>query len=450
MSRSLQAGLFAAKKHLLRPTQPRRLQPHHYNARFSTLSRKNCYWTKFYSDVDRCIAENFWGSLGIFIKSKEYGDPYIQQLEAMGYDFSIHGKPAPYEQSIQWVTSKLDKLVAEGDIAEQDVLRPGKAFSDSKDNHSTVCFKKIGEAVSPNLEPINLLTPDVFVNMLASGYFPIGEAIREHTNQTLAEHDLAHMAGFISNPNYMKAVRQGFNIVNNKCRHNPRIAKALTNFDSAYSLRLYYLIEVFTEVPEHKKQRLQQLIELPCNAMPNKDAITDFLLHKAQRPDELYRYLATLYSEFHSLVNALGGESRDVLNRRRKFHRGNTLGGFYDTVSTQTSKFAGNSIYAIFLNAKATLENVRSNHPEFLNSVTEVHAPAIGSLIGTSQLSVEDWVLEAMKHETPRKDSKLYQYIGESGFWGEDHLLYQAYCSPEFDKDLSQQADITDTSTPTL
>lgn len=40
--------------------------------------------------------------------------------------------------------------------------------------------------------------------MLAHGYFPIGAPIREHTNQTLCEHDIAHIAGFISNPKITK------------------------------------------------------------------------------------------------------------------------------------------------------------------------------------------------------------------------------------------------------
>lgn len=209
----------------------------------------------------------------------------------------------------------------------------------------------------------------------------------------------------------------------------------MQSFDSAYSLRLYYLIEVFTEVPDAQKERLHDLLGFTHEEVSSKAQIVSLLKKKGKDPAELYSYLSTLYWQYHSLVNPLGGESRDVLNRRRKFHRGSPRGSFYDNVSKRASKFSTNSIYAIFLNAKATLENVRSNHENYWQSIEEAHAPIIGALLGTSYLSIEDWVLEAVE-EIPRKDSKLYRYIHDSGFWNEENLLYQAYCSEEYDRIL--------------
>ena len=297
-------------------------------------------------------------------------------------------------------------------------------------------FIPVGGKVPENAIALNLLLPDLFVNMLSSGYFPIGNAEREHTNQTLGEHDLAHMAAFVSSPRYTKATREAFRRVGQKMKNNPRVLQALQSFDSAYSLRIYYTIEVFTEIAQGKKERLQELIELPLTMKVNKEMIDQFLLEKAQNPAQLYQYLAKLYWDFHYLVNPLGGESRDVLNRKRKFHRDGSLGSFYDNVSALSSKFAQNSLYSLFLNAKAMLENKRSNHPDFLKSITEVHSLLVGSLIGTSQLEIEDWVLECVE-EIPNQNSKLYRYIHESGLWTDKNLLYRAFCEEDYDKILN-------------
>ena len=396
------------------------------------------FWTEYFADVDRCIQENFWGSLSIYKKTKLFRDPYIGQLESMGYNFNDgEEKPARFYDSLKWVFQEIQRHIDEGRLGEDEALWPGKAFElIGKDGEKTYVFVPIGGQVPENAAPLNLLTPEVFVGMLSSGYFPISNAIREHTNQTLAEHDLAHMAGFVSSPRFTKAVREAFQRVSHKMQTNPRVARALQEFDSAYSLRLYYTIEVFTEIPKAHRAELQQLIELPLNMDLNKEAIDAFLLEKAQHPDEFYRYLAKLYWQFHRLVNPLGGESRDVLNRRRKFHReGKLQGGFYDNVSKLSSKFSRNSIYSLFLNAKAALENKRSNHADYLKSITEIHSIIIGTLIGTSQLEIEDWVLGCIE-EVPDPSSKLYRYIQGSGLWNENHLLYKAFCSPNYDEVL--------------
>lgn len=393
------------------------------------------YWAAFFAQADETIEENFWGNLNIVRKSKLYDDPYVRQLEKMGYGFDLENPHfTPFLNSVRWICQELVRLVEEGQVTDDEILWPAKAFSLG----DSYVFVPLGQPVPFGAEALNLLTPDVFVRMLAEGYFPIGEPIREHTNQTLSEHDLAHMAGFVSNARYMKAVREAFRRVGQKQRENPRVAQALEHFDSLYSLRLYYMVEVFTEVPEEGREELQKLIELPLGRLYTKEEVVAFLEQKAQEPTELYRYLSQLYARFHALVNPLGGESRDMLNRRRKFRRGNTLGSFYDAISTLSSKFYGNSLYSIFLNANAALENKRSNHPDFLASIEEIHAPVLGALLGTSWLSVEDWVLECTE-EIPNPNSKLYHYLHDSGFWDQRHVIHWAYCHPEYDLVLTQE-----------
>ncbi len=393
------------------------------------------YWQQYYDTVDTALEENFWGNLSIYKKSEDYGDPYIEQMKHMGYCIDPGNEhPSPFAQSIAWIVDQIKGFIDTGIITQQDAIWPSKAFIVEED----VIFVRFGDAVPENAKSINLLRPCTFVKMLAQGHFPIGDAIRKHTNQTMAEHDLAHMAGFVSSPEYMSAVRKAFGLIVQKMEINADIATALEHFDSVYSLRLYYLIEVFTEIRPEKRDRLEELIELPLSTVVCKENIVTFLQQKAEKPSELYKYLSRLYLEFHTLVNAVGGESRDMLNRRRKFKRGDQLGTFYESVSTLTSKYNGNSIWAMFLNAKAALENKRSNHNDFWRAIEEIHAPFIGAIIGTSQMNTTDWILEA-SNEVVSVDSKLYKYIHNSGFWDKRHAIYWAHCCEDYTYVLTEE-----------
>ncbi len=183
----------------------------------------------------------------------------------------------------------------------------------------------MGEPVPGGAKELNLLAPDVFVEMLSQGYFPIGAPIREHTNQVLCKHDAAHIAGFLSNPSYMKATRDAFRLIGKKMELDPKLKKALSNFDSLYSLRIYYMIEIFSIIPEDKHADLEKLLNLkiadfslnePEKIYPN---VLEFL--NSKNPEELNQYLYRVYDGFPKIINPLGGESRDILNRTRKFGR---------------------------------------------------------------------------------------------------------------------------------
>lgn len=399
------------------------------------------FWKHYFTDANRAISENFWGNLSVLKRAYKHHDAYALQLKEMGYSFKEGvERYAPFYDTVNWALTKLNYLVNSSQVSEVDIIVPAKAFAIEQAGVKKVVYIPFGQAVPVGAIELNLLPPDVFVEMLAQGYFPIGAPIREHTNQTLCEHDMAHIAGFISHPNYMKAIRQAFQRVKVMMEENPAIKTALSNFDSLYSLRLYYMIEVFSIVSASSKETLEDLLRLrvedysldrPQEIYPR---IVDFLL--AAEPANLNKYLYRLYEAFPSLVNPLGGESRDILNRTRKFGRGNQSGSFYSTMSNLDSKFDGSSIYSLLLNAKAALENKRSNHPDYEKTIREIHAPLIGSLLGTCQLTVEDWVFEAIK-EVPDKDSKLYKYIVGTGLWNKSHVLYWAYGHPDCTKVLT-------------
>ncbi len=107
-------------------------------------------------------------------------------------------------------------------------------------------------------------------------------------------------------------------------------------------------------------------------------------------------------------------------------------------MSNLDSKFDGSSIYSMVLNAKAALENKRSNHSDYAETIKLIHAPVIASLLGTSQLTVDDWVSQAVK-ETPDTNSKLYKYICKTGLWDKSHVLYWAYGHPDYTKILTKE-----------
>ena len=413
------------------------------------LQQLSPFWQGYFEVAELAIEENFWGNLSILKKAHGHHDAYAKQLEAIGYSFETGNEHAvSFYQTVKWTLDKLNHLIDSKQLSSKDVLLPGKAFEVLQNGQKKQLFISLGSEVPHHAQELNLLPPDVFVKMLAKGFFPIGAPIREHTNQTLCEHDIAHIAGFISCPSYMKTIRQAFRKVGEKMQNNPMIRHALSNFDSLYSLRLYYMIEVFSIIPEENKQRLETLLQLQIKDYSLDEPETiypkvlDFL--KSKNPAELNRYLYRVYEGFSSIVNPLGGESRDILNRTRKFGRSNQMGSFYSSMSNLDSKFDGSSIYSLFLNAKAALENKRSNHRDYEETIKSIHAPLIASMLGTCQLSVEDWVLQAIE-EVPDRNSKLYKYICETGLWNKSHVLYWAYGYPDYTKILTK-SDFSDDS----
>lgn len=407
-----------------------------------TFQNLTPFWKEYFHTADSAIKENFWGSLATFKKAYQQDDAYAKQLTQMGYCFDKEKEtPASFYQAITWTLEKLTHIVTSGQLHESDVLLPGKAFEIQENKQKKEIFVCLGGKIPPDAKELNLLPPNVFVNMLSQGFFPIGAPIREHTNQTLCEHDMAHIAGFISCLPYMKSVRHGFQKIKQKMQLNPTIETTLANFDSLYSLRLYYMIEIFSILPEKNKAPLEKLLGLKISDFsldqPEKiyPKVVAFLMSK--NPSDLNQYLYHVYEGFDRIINPLGGESRDILNRTRKFGRGNQLGSFYSKMSNLDSKFDGSSIYSLFLNAKAALENKRSNHSDYEETIRLIHAPAIASLLGTSQLTVNDWVEQAVE-EHPNKDSKLYKYICKTGLWNKSHVIYWAYGHPDYTKVLKK------------
>ncbi len=385
------------------------------------------FWKRYFKKADDAIKENFWGNLSTLKRAHYQRDSYAQQLVEMGYCFDKRNEKHPsFYNIVAWTLKKLSLF------DKNDLILPGKAFVTKQNIPIFVC---LGSSEIPHeAKELNLLSPSVFVKMVASGFFPIGQPIREHTNQTLCEHDVSHIAGFINNGEYMKAVRRGFCRINDKLQTNPQLKIALCDFNSIYSLRLYYMIEVIAVISPLAKKRLECLVGVQLEDFSSiLPMITSILL--AKTPPVLNCYLYRLYDEFPRLVNPLGGESRDILNRTRKFTRSNQAGFIYSTKSNLDSKFDGSSLYSMYFNAKCSLENKRSNHLDYKDAIKFIHAPFIAALIGTSQLTIQDWV-DSCVEEIPNKNSAMYRYICQTGIWNESHVIFWAFGHPDYTKIL--------------
>jgi hypothetical protein len=186
------------------------------------------YWTNFYNIVDKTIEEDFQGNLTTFRNAKLFDDPYIKQLEAMGMILD-QDDPQPFkmENAIKWIFSRLEELKNQDSGQWKDhLLWPAKVY---KSKIRKLVFKRIGEPIaSTDGEPMEgIIPPFVFVYMLSQGYFPVGGVDRGNTNQSIAQHDIAHMCGFISCPAYMKAIRQAFKSIADVMLFNQAVMKEL-------------------------------------------------------------------------------------------------------------------------------------------------------------------------------------------------------------------------------
>jgi hypothetical protein len=115
----------------------------------------------------------------------------------------------------------------------------------------------------------------------------------------------------------------------------------------------------------------------------------------------------------------------------------NQGGSLYSTMSNLESEFDGGSIYSIIFNAMAALENKRSNHKDDNETIELIYAPVLGTLIGTCQLKIEDWVHSAIV-EVPDPTSKIHKYICQTGLWNKAHVLFHAYNNPDCTKVLTK------------
>jgi len=415
---------------------------------------------KWTDEIDRAICEDFAASQKVLWRNFVAGDSYAQQMSQMGYRFGTDPHSATFSECLLWLRSqpgatqfvpvKMFRNKETGAARSVDLFRallppPDTApilkatvqEDSSRSSSRIVCVtdSTCDDLFSDsNYASANLLTPAEFVSLLSSGRFPIGDAVREHTNQTLAAHDIAHLAGFVSNPAYAFQIRRLFSAVGVQLKQNRRVQAALDHFTSLLSLRLYYLVEVLVIVKD--TATLESALgfsvhEYPLDARNGESRAKIVARLSALDPVALANYMNALCRVFHSVVDPLGGESRDLYNRRRKHKRGQAQANasqlLYESAS---SKFAGNSLYSLYYSVQDALENERSSHASYATTIDRIYATFILALVGTAQLTVRDWIDGSIELE-PTQDSRLFYYI--DSMFSPSQLFWRAFCSKEYD-----------------
>src|SRR5262249_130152 len=95
-----------------------------------------------------------------------------------------------------------ERIIAEhvaAGISPDDVIRPGRAFSDESGQLHFISYLVKPSAGWAEIDTSEL-GPDAIGRMLASGLFPL--------SQRRMGHDLAHLTGFLSHPEYMTGIRR--------------------------------------------------------------------------------------------------------------------------------------------------------------------------------------------------------------------------------------------------
>ena len=409
-------------------------------------------WMPYIRAVQQSVDINFYGNISLLKEAEMAGDYYIPQLKRFGLNLAAgQESPVDYLKAINVILSSLTDLRDRKLVTDNDLLWPARMvkLADGQLQPTPLCQAAViddnsgNTSTSEQLLEDGVLSPIDFIRTLAAGFFPLGGDQVLHTNQSLAEHDLAHMTSFINNPTYMAAIRQMARRVleqalNDFNKDKPpvevgSVLAALNDFNSPFSLRIYYAVEAYVCIDPGQKDKLQELLtirdgnktivrQLPLDwSSVKSEVVQEWLIESWRRVGDVQfmKSMSRVYEAYLSLTISLGGESLDLLNRARKFDKPN---------KRMTGKYERSNIHYWHQKGLRCLRNIRPCHADnaFLNSIIKVHTPFIGALVGTSLLSIEDWVA-ASSEFTVDTNSPLYNYICQSGFWTSDSLLYTSF-----------------------
>jgi len=402
-------------------------------------------WQPYIAIVNSAIQMNFWGNRSTLRDAAVVADGYLESLHHLGLSLTA-GRALEFGSALKRLLLDLEFT----DVPPHQKIWPGRAlFPPSSgldgDFPPAPVFLPLtgpcpGALMGSEMADIRdgrfggILSPLDFFRMIDGGLFPMGDHRVLHTNQALAEHDLAHLVSFVRQPAYMAAMRrlasrvlQQADPVQNPASHAD-VKAALLDFESPFATRLYYAAEIFVTILPEKRPVVEGLIncfqyQLPFEwasvSRPNVEAFLFGVLHEVG-PMQFMCFLSDIYDQFLSFATSLGGESLDVINRARKFDRPN---------KALRSEFEMSSIHYWHQKGLRCLRNIRpvpEQEAAFCHSIKAVHTVFIGALIGTSLLSIDDWLVPSAEFVVPPL-CLLRQYICGSGLWAGDSLLYECF-----------------------
>ncbi len=285
---------------------------------------------------------------------------------------------------ISTYNKNMDDLVSKKIINKEDVLKPAFVFKTADEKF---IWKTFGEKVPENARLWGgVLTTEIYNKMIKEGFFPMGS--EEHTPTLISafEHDLAHLTGFMENPEFMKAI------------------KKLADFDSSNQTdyqkqRAYYFNEGAITISSANDKQLFKTLRLSDEMKhnPSKVSYEEMLTYlKSIRHEELEKTrLAILKSEDFYTVS--GGAGREPMSRIRH--------PFHDIVQTK----------------KRTLSQAKEDANGVFRPVVVIEQLAAFQvmMLKFREVKATDW-LYAINH-TVKKDSSVYNLFIDKKLWADDN-----------------------------
>lgn len=283
------------------------------------------FWEDYNEKFIKNTREYIEKYLAFYVKEKESGNPHIAFLEILGFRF----QPALVVPDLLPMMEQIELQVRHNilldRIHEKDVLWPHMRI---------VVQDSIGQKlVAYEIEPggelpsgqrwrdisagarENTLLPDlIFAKAMAGGRFPIGALKSANRGNSVNEilHDLAHVGAMILHPEYMRAIRKGYQRLLKQTRGQSNVFK----IGSPLWYKTFFALESFFAVKPEARSLLpgyfgiEPLLEI--HPFPSQKQIEEFY---TSLPAEQFAVISDrLRSDFSKYFEVLGGAQRDTLS----------------------------------------------------------------------------------------------------------------------------------------
>lgn len=285
----------------------------------------------------------------------------------------------------------MDRLVKDGLIKAEDVLRPAFVF---KRKDGVYQILKYGETIPRNAEFIGDVLPTfTFDHAVSKGFFPIGNETITNTRVSSWEHDLSHLTSFIENPHYMAQIK----------RQAEQDSKRMLNVYATKAKRKYFLGESLVLVRPERKVELFNLLPMTTEMKKNPNAFSfSNIIYQVAKLDQqqLIHIANTISYRYERYFQNLGGASRDPLS---------TVGIHIHTP------------LRVFIDDAKRMDVTKE-------STVKTFAKMQYALMRFSEVSLEEWFASADNAQID-KNSNVGKVFEEQRVWIEQSFIYNSFTS---------------------
>ena len=337
--------------------------------------------------------------------SIDSGHPQIKFLEDLGFKFDFkngHTIPSMSEINSRYA-EKIEKLIAEGKVRREDVLKPVRMFQTMENGKRKLIGVALDADAPLGATPVNdVLREGEFTRFVAEGQWPIGELMRATDGQiSFTFHDLGHLGAFSRNPEFMASIR---NFARTRVAEN-RLGIA----DRKINLILESLALGRADAKPAFDHSLIALGIKQTGSEPR--SFWDYLNGLSKVSNEtIDREIQNAYTLRNQTTNELGGVRSDaVTGERARAH----AEGLPYLAPNENPK----SLLERAYDAKDSLKR-RTYFAQYLSSMDH-----------TMRMKAEDWLNELKNHDRLTVGSPIYRYLCTSGIYSTDARFYVQFCS---------------------